>query len=178
MNNGQRSIMGQLKDRLLRLTALRYETLPLLLENMRPDESLRIGDPVLLILKCHLLSEAVLDRLLELALEPNGEAVLSARLNYNQKLTIASRSVLTKDYELLPDYVVGSLRKLNQIRNHLAHELGATVTREEVMDLFMGIDHPMPVDPSTADVSLLIYHYTAFIFGNMLPKFEAVEESD
>jgi hypothetical protein len=42
----------------------------------------------------------------------------------------------------------------------------------------MGIDHPMPVDPSTADVSLLIYHYTAFIFGNMLPKFEAVEESD
>src|SRR5262245_4519313 len=70
MNNGQRSIMDQLKDRLLRLTALRYATLPLLFENMRPDESLRIGDPVLLILKCHLLSEAVLDRLLELALEP------------------------------------------------------------------------------------------------------------
>lgn len=167
--------MSQLKDRLLRLTALRYESLPLLLENMQPDESLRIGDPVSRILKCHLLSEVVLDRLLEIALEPNGEAVLSARLSYNQKLSIASRSVLTKDYELLPDYVVGSLRRLNQIRNRLAHELGASVSREEVIDLFMGIDQPMSVDPSTADVSLLIYHYTSFIFGNMLPKYEAVE---
>jgi hypothetical protein len=92
--------MSQLKDKLLRLTALRYETLPLLFENMRPDENLRIGDPVLLILKCHLLSEAVLDKLLEFALEPNGEAVISARLNYNQKITIASRSVLTKGSRL------------------------------------------------------------------------------
>ena len=170
--------MDQLKDRLLRLTELRYKTLPLLLENMQPDESLRIGDPVSRILKCHLLSEAVLDRLLELALEPNGEAVLSARLSYNQKLAIASRSVLIKDYELLPDYVVGSLRKLNQIRNRLAHELGASVSREEVMELFMGVDHSMPIDLSTADVSLLIYHYTSFIFGNMLPKYEAVEENE
>jgi hypothetical protein len=170
--------MGQLKDKLLRLTALRYETLPLLIANMQVDEGLRIGDPVSRILKCHLLSEAVLDKLLEFALEPNGDAVLSARLNYNQKLTIASRSILAQDYELLPDYVVGSLRKLNQIRNRLAHELGASVTREEVMELFMGIGHPMPIDPSTADVSLLIYHYTAFIFGNMLPKFESVEEDE
>lgn len=171
------SIMEQLKNKLIQITALRYETLPLLLENMRPDESLRIGDPVSRILKCHLLSEAVLDRLLELALEPNGEAVLAARLSYNQKLTIASESVLAKDYELLPSYVVGSLRKLNKIRNRLAHELGASVTREEIIDLFMGIDHPMPVDPSVADVSLLIYHYTAFIFGNMLSKFEVDEEN-
>jgi hypothetical protein len=84
----------------------------------------------------------------------------------------------TKEYKLLPDYVVGSLRKLNQIRNRLAHELGASVTREEVMELFMGIDHPMPTDPATADVALLIYHYTSFIFGNMLPKYEAIEENE
>ena len=169
--------MSQLKDKLLQLTKLRYETLPLLLETMRVDSNLNVGDPVSRILKCHLLSEAILDKLLELALEPNGDAVLSARLSYNQKLNIASRLVLVKDYELLADFVIGSLRELNRIRNRLAHELGATVTREEIMGLFMGVEHLMPVDPATAEVSLLIYHYTAFLIGNMLPKFEEVEDN-
>jgi len=168
--------MSELKDKLLRLTALRYQTMPLLIISMKSDENLHIGDEVSLILKCHLLSEAVLDKLLELAFEPNGEALLSARLTYSQKLDIASRSKLTEDYALLPDFVVGSLRKLNQIRNRLSHELGATVTREEVIELFMGIDFPMPIDPSSADVSKIIYQYTAFIFGYMLPKFEEINK--
>lgn len=168
--------MSELKDKLLRLTALRYQTMPLLITSMKPDENLHIGDEVSRILKCHLLSEVVLDKLLELAFEPNGEALHSARLTYNQKLDIASRSKLTEDYALLPDFVVGSLRKLNQIRNRLSHELGATVTRGEVIELFMGIDFPMPIDPSSADVSKIIYQYTAFIFGYMLPKFEEIDQ--
>lgn len=167
--------MSQLRDKLLKLTKLRYETMPLLTQTMQVDQNLNVGDPVLRILKCHLLSEAVLDKLLDLALEPNGEAVLAARLTYNQKLNIASNSVLAEDYELIPDFVVGSLRTLNKIRNRLAHELGATVTREEVLELFMGVEHPMPIDPSKADISLLIYHYTAFLFGNLLPKYEISE---
>jgi hypothetical protein len=170
--------MSQFKDKLLQLTALRYKTLPLLIESMKPDENLQVGDVVSRILKCHLLSEVVLDRLLELALEPNGEAVLSARLSFNQKLDIASRTILVEDYELLPDFVVGSLRKLNQIRNRLSHELGASVTREEVLDLFMGIDHLMPIDPTTAELSHIIYQYTAFIFGYMLPKFEEIDDKE
>lgn len=84
--------------------------------------------------------------------------------------------MFVEDYPLLPDIVVGSLRKLNKLRNRFSHELGATVTKEEVIDLFMGVDHPMPVDPKDADVPLLIYHYTSFIFGNMLPKYEIGEE--
>src|SRR5262249_22087721 len=74
----------------------------------------------------------------------------------------------------IEDWVVGSLRKLNRIRNRLAHELDATVTRDEVLALFMGIDHLMPIDPKTADISLLVYHYTPFIFGNLLPKLEPI----
>ncbi len=101
-----------------------------------------------------------------------GNAILSARLSYGQKLDVASRTILFDDYTLISDRVVGSLRKLNKIRNRLSHELDATITKEEVIDLFMGFEHPMPFDPMKADVSLLIFHYTAFIFGNMLPKFE------
>ena len=168
--------MNQFKEKLMGLTKLRYETLPLLMKNMQVDENLNIGDPISRILKCHLLSEVVLDRLIQFAFEPNGDAILSARLSYGKKLDITSRVVLAEDFPLIPDLAVGSLRKLNKIRNRLSHELGASVTREEAIDLFMGIDHPMPVDPMKADVPLLIYHYTAFIFGSMLPKFESVED--
>ena len=167
--------MNQFKKKLLGLTKLHYEMLPQLLKNMQVDETLVIGDPISRILKCHLLSEVVLDKLIQFAYEPNGDAILSGRLSYGQKLDITSRTFLVEDYPLIPDLVVGSLRKLNKLRNRLSHELGATVTREEVIDLFMGIDHPMPFDPMKAEVPLLIYHYTAFIFGNMLPKYESVE---
>lgn len=165
--------MSQLKDKLLRLTKLRYEKLPLLFENMR--QMAEANDPVLQILKCHLVTEAILDALIQFAVEPNGAAVLSARPSYNQKIQIASRSVLADDFELLPDFVVGSLRKLNRLRNRMAHQLGATVTIDEVMDLFAGVEHPMPIAPSERNITLVIYHYTSFIFGNMLPKYEAIE---
>jgi len=169
--------MSQFKEKLLGLTKLRYETLPLLMQNMKVEDSLNIGgDPISRILKCHLLSEVVLDKLIQFAFEPNGDAILSARLSYVQKLDITSRAFLVEDYPLLPDFAVGSLRKLNKIRNRLSHELGASVTREEAIDLFMGVDHPMPIDPMDAEIPLLIYHYTSFIFGNMLPKYESVEQ--
>ena len=168
--------MSQFKEKLLGLTKLRYETLPLLMKNMQVDENLNIGDPISCILKCHLLSEVVLDRLIQFACSPNGDAILSARLSYHQKLNITSKIMLVEDYPLIPDLAVGSLRKLNKIRNRLSHELGASVTREEAIDLFMGVEHPIPADPLKADVSLLIFHYNAFIFGNMLPKYESVEE--
>jgi hypothetical protein len=145
------------------------------MKSMQVDESSDIGDPISLILKCHLLSEVVLDRLILFAFEPNGGAILSIRLSYSKKLDIVSRTTLVEDYPLIPELAVGSLRKLNKIRNRLSHELGASVTHEEAIELFMGVDHPMPIDPMKTDVPLLIYHYTAFIFGNMLPKIESVE---
>lgn len=169
-------IMSQLGDKLLQLTKLRYEMLPLLIKCTQVDENLNMGDPISRIVVCHLLSELVLDKLLNLALAPNGDAVLSASLTYSQKLDIASRTLLEEDWPLLPNFVTGSLRKLNRIRNKMAHELGVTITREEVIDLFMGVDHLMPIDPNTASISMLIYHYTPFIFGNMLPKFETIDE--
>lgn len=89
--------MSHLREKLLRLTELRYEAYPLLMESMGVGENLDIGDSISRIVKCHLLSEVALDKLLELALEPNGEAVLSARLGYAQKLNIASRFVLAED---------------------------------------------------------------------------------
>jgi hypothetical protein len=165
--------MSEFKEKLMGLTELRYETLPRLMKIMQADEDRNIGDSISTIVKCHLLSEVVLDRLIEFAFMPNGNAILSAGLRYSQKLDIVSRTMLVEDYPLIPDLAVGSLRKLNKVRNRLSHELEASVSHEEIIDLFMGVDHPMPFDSAKVDVPLLIYHYTAFIFGNMLPKYES-----
>lgn len=99
--------MNSFREKLLGLTKLRYETLPLLMKSMRVGENLNIGDSISRILKCHLLSEVVLDKLIEYAFEPNGDAILSAKLSYSQKLDIASRTMLVEDYPLLPDQAVG-----------------------------------------------------------------------
>lgn len=165
--------MTVLKEKLLRLTELRYRRFLLLAENMH--EMGEITSPVLQILKCHLVTEALLNDLIELAFEPNGAAVLSANLSYSNKLQIVSQAVLADDFKLLPDFVVSSLRKLNRLRNRMAHELGATISLDEVMELFADIDHPMPIIPSENNIPLVLFHYTAFIFGNMLPKYEAIE---
>ena len=126
----RRDTMGLLGERLLQLTRLRYEAMPLLMNAIRVDEAIGPGDVVARVLKVHLLSETAIDKLLQVALAPNGDAVLGAGLTYARKLRIAARCLLADDVPLLPDFVVGSLRKLNHLRNRLAHELGATVTRD------------------------------------------------
>ena len=163
-------------ERLLELTRLRYETLPLLLESMQPDSTGGMGDPISRLVKCHLLSEVALDKLLELAFAPNGAAVLSGRLSYSQKLRIASRCELAPGFDLLPDFIVGSLKSLNKLRNRLAHEIHAEVTEEEVMALFAGHEEDTFKDLSKMSVSELIYNYTPFLFGNMLPKYERIDD--
>lgn len=175
-------LMGELQEKLLRLTSLRYEMMLQLSETMKPEEHMRgggvlhyLGDPVARVLKCHLLTEVALEKLLLLALEPNGGAVISANLSYSKKLEIAARCELVPEWELIPPHIVGSLRKLNKLRNRLAHEFGATVNREEAIGLFMGEEHSIPLDPNETNVALIIYHYTAFIFGNMLRKYEEVD---
>lgn len=167
--------MNTLKEKLLRLTELRYKKLPMLMENMRIMTG--IGDPVSQLIRCHLITEALLDELIELAFYPNGSAITSADLAYAKKLQICSASFLHEEWPLLPSFVVGSLRKLNALRNRMAHELGATVSVSEIMELFVSENHPMPILPTEENINIVIYHYTSFIFGNLLPKWEASEQA-
>ncbi len=166
--------MSKFKERLLALTSLRYEMLPELLHQMSLAARGKSNDPILLILRCHLLTEVVLERLLDLCLEPNGTAVLSANLRYIQKLDIASQCMLVDDFELIPQSVVASLKKLNKLRNRLSHNLNVTITYKDALELFQGIELPI-MDITNKDVPIIIWHYTSTIFGNMLPNYEAVE---
>ena len=167
--------MSQLKEKLVSLTASRYKKLPLLMEHM--GKMINIDDPVSLLIRCHLITESLLDELIELTFYPNGSAITSAGLSYDKKLQICSKTILHEDRPLLPDFVIGSLRKLNSLRNKMAHRLEASTSLNEVMDLFMGEEHPMPIEAEKGNLNIVIYHYTGFIFGNLLPKWESCGEA-
>ena len=140
---------------------------------MRPENGF---DPISRILKCHLLTEHILDSLLRHCFAPNGDAVLGIRLGYRQKLDIASKCLLVEEYSLLDTTTVGSLRRLNTLRNRIAHKLGEVVDPLEIFELFMGVDHPMAISETETDVGLIVYHYCSFIFGNMLPNYQLSED--
>lgn len=163
--------MSKLKKQLLELTKRRYKKLPKLFETMR--KMMEIDDSISLIIRCHLTTESLLDELIELVFFPNGNAITSSSLSYDKKLQILSKAKLVDDWPVLPDHVIGSLRKLNSIRNRMAHKIEATLNAEEITELFMG-EIPLTVNSEEKNVNILIYHYTSFIFGNLLPNYEAV----
>jgi hypothetical protein len=78
------------------------------------------GDIELGLLKCHLLVEEVLNRLISRkAINP--EFLAKARLSFSQKVSLA-RALSDIDPE---DWVWAALKKLNDARNELSHGLSA-----------------------------------------------------
>jgi hypothetical protein len=103
--------------------------MPGLNDNPRPiDEILRI----------HLMTETIMEKLIEFGLGDNAEAVLSAKLTYAQKLSICSKLKLDDQSLLLTTDVSGSLKKLNKLRNKVAHNLEHETTDQDVEELFVG----------------------------------------
>ena len=164
--------MSDLREKLLKLAELRYERMPGLNQRLRSKDSHLAG-----ILQCHLFVESILEELIQLCLGTNADAVLSARLSFEQKLAIAAKLELEKDWPLLQDYVVGSLRKLNSLRNKLAHRYGHEVSGGDIRELFVGCEQDLPYqDVLESGIEIGISRYAAFIFGNLLPKYESVAE--
>ncbi len=83
-------------------------------------------DPVLTILRVHLLTEHYLERLIHLSLPRADRVINAARLSYYQKL------ILVDSCNVIPDQLIQSLKGLNRVRNHCAHELEKTISWSEV----------------------------------------------
>lgn len=165
------SLMTKKSNSLLTLTQLRYKNMPLLMEAAKGDNGV-LGE----IVRIHLVTEYLLEELIRLVLEKNAEAVLSIGLKYSQKLQLASQLELIEELNLLPDYVVGSLRKLNKLRNRVAHRLNESVEDAEVLELFVGLESELPyIDLMELGAVITLRRYLSFIFGHMLPKFESIE---
>lgn len=161
-----------LKSRLLQLTDLRYRRLSELVKILSSE-----NNPLSGILQCHLFVESLLEELIRFSLGKNAEAILSAHLNFNQKLAIVAKLELYNNWPLMPDYVIASLRRLNALRNKLAHRYGYDITQNEIRELFVGIESELPYnDILDLGIETAISRYAAFIFGHMLPKYESDTE--
>lgn len=85
------------------------------------------ADPTMLVLRGHLFSENLLERLIRLKL-PRGDIVVdAASFSYAQKLLIVEA------LEVVPDSIAASLRRLNKLRNQCAHDLGRAVMDADVV---------------------------------------------
>lgn len=83
-------------------------------------------DLVSLVLRAHLLSEYQLERMI-IAFLPRGDRVIEkGRMKYSQKLELAN------GFDILPDRIVGALRKLNRLRNDCSHERDATISISDI----------------------------------------------
>jgi hypothetical protein len=78
------------------------------------------------LLRFHLLTEYMMDRIIASRLKRGDRVLEDANLSYHQKL------VLVHSLELIPDAAIASLRQLNRIRNALSHERNAKLTIADI----------------------------------------------
>ena len=86
-------------------------------------------DATMLILRAHLHSENMLERILISKLPRADRLIENASLTYAQKLTLVDA------LDCVPDSIISSLRSLNRLRNQCAHELDKTITDADITKL-------------------------------------------
>jgi|CXWL01.1.fsa_nt_gi hypothetical protein len=85
-------------------------------------------DPILILLRAHLYSEAAMKNLIQLRL-PQGQVVVNkeARLTYSQKL------LLVQALGILDPRVIAAFKALNKVRNEFAHDIDREFTFHDVL---------------------------------------------
>lgn len=83
-------------------------------------------DPTMLVLRAHLFTENLLERLITFRLPRGDKVIEGASLTYHQKLVVVDA------LDCIPDPVVSALRNLNKLRNQCAHELDKIITDGDV----------------------------------------------
>ncbi|HUV66797.1 MAG TPA: hypothetical protein VMW24_23115 [Sedimentisphaerales bacterium] len=102
---------------LRRLTDIEYSNF----ERMCPANQ----NPVLSVLRAHLLTEYYMERIFHLML-PRGDMLSDANLSYAQKISLLE--ALAK----IEDRTIHCLKNLNRVRNRCAHEYDKTITQADV----------------------------------------------
>lgn len=165
--------MTELDKKLLHLTALRHKRLPELMERLQSGDDYLAG-----VLQCHLFVESLLEDLIRLCLGRHAEAVLSVQLTFKQKVAIVGKLELEPGWMLVEHEAIGSLSKLNSLRNKLAHRYGHELSEDDIRGLFVGCENTLGYgDVLDAGIKIGISRYAAFIFGSLLPKYERIEDA-
>jgi hypothetical protein len=144
------------------LKALEYKSWKNAMEGFRDPDSVLSK-----LLTIHLITETVLDQIVGIALGHNCNAVLSLSLSYKQKLDLCSKLVFDDGDPCIYSGVVGSLRKLNSLRNRCSHRLHYEIEENEILELFDNIVSDVPADVRAGDIVVKIESYYAFILPMM-----------
>ncbi|WP_157628578.1 hypothetical protein [Vibrio furnissii] len=131
----------------------------------------QLSDPLSLVLSIHLLSENMLDELIRLIFEEKADAILNLRLNYAKKLELVSAFELEKGVPVLVPDIRGSLKKLNNFRNNLAHRFDYEFTNEMLHQLY--VDNLFDLDELKGrPVHRNLYDYAVIVLPGMFPYVE------
>ena len=94
-------------------------------------------DEASITLKGHLLTEYLMDRIVEEKL---------GRSNRKENASYAKKIEMLESAQLLPEATIANLKHLNKIRNKMAHELDVSVSKSSML-FWRDSDKPMHVIP-------------------------------
>lgn len=86
-------------------------------------------DTTMLVLRTHLYTESLLERVILLNL-PRGDKLIEASI-----LTYAQKLLVVDSLDCIKDPVIASLRNINKLRNQCAHELSKSITDADVIKI-------------------------------------------
>ena len=122
------------------------------------------------LLNIHLITESVMEKIIELVLGKNADAVLSLTLTYKQKLDICSKLVLQNGESALNYPTIRSLRKLDNLRNQLSHTLDNDIRKEELLELLLEVEKNPSSEILNASNEVIMRAYFAHIFPLMFGR--------
>jgi hypothetical protein len=127
-------------------------------------------DPLSLVLSVHLLSENILDELIQIIFEEKSQPILKLRLNYSKKLELVSSFNIASGIPVISSDILGSLRKLNSFRNKLAHKFDFEFTNKMLHELY--VDGLFDLDELNENLLCQnLYNYALIVLPGMFPRY-------
>jgi uncharacterized protein YutE (UPF0331/DUF86 family) len=151
------------KEELRRLVEIEYSNF----ERMCPANQ----NPVLSVLRAHLLTEYYMERIFQLML-PRGDILSDANLSYAQKINLLE--ALAK----IEDRTIQCLKNLNRLRNRCAHEYDKTITQADVelIGRPLGREHTEIRREHVDDVTGYLREILCAICRNVTGKIYVIEQ--
>ena len=119
-------------------------------------------DSTLMVLRVHLLTEAYLERLI-LSVVPRGDRLFDGgHVSYYRKL------VLVHAFAVLDDRIIQCLKRLNKLRNRLAHELDTKPTKSDIENVGQPLGNKVLAElrrGGAGDCHKLLVEMLGFIVG-------------
>ncbi|MCH8011040.1 MAG: hypothetical protein IIA61_03675 [Candidatus Marinimicrobia bacterium] len=131
-------------------------------------------DPVLLLLRAHLLTENLIKSLIMLVLERGDRIVFNGNLGYYQKVS------LLDSFDIVPDELISSLKNLNKVRNKCSHEMDKQITISDIDFIGSSLkdEYTKTKREYRNDHKTLLYTTLAYICGYLVGVIHSYEQTN